>query len=483
MAQVNAGKLRICWGVKRGKRLVCKEPVTDEAIIEEVKRLIEELKRRIERHRDKLGSAAFIDELINLLERWLEEHKNDKGKKIKEAKKIARKMIKLLRKLRRRWVEEYWKQLLELIEMLKRNAIDVIVTGGNGEKSLMVHIYNREVAVKVARVTKSGGVAISLSLSKLDGDDIKIANTFSDKELLKAIQHGWEMTDGSVEHGHPAMGTSQPWQVVLWSLCYPGKIRMYINGIGINEDGVSIMWRLIAKDHRAKPKRGVAEEVERLGTERLKVFLAPAVWSDGNINVSKRYMRLIMGLAKYDLWLGIIERLINELGFTIRLREYKVEVEVKSSKAVKLARDWLSVPDIRELIELGASLPGGEKLRRIIELASKDVKERGSSSITIPGTSISMSIHIDKQCKVELRAWRRDEKEALKLVEELRRAGYNPSMYVEKGSHVVSITYSNICESPLKPIVCRKLGEWLENEKRRERITKAIQNLKCFNDT
>ncbi|MGC9179592.1 MAG: hypothetical protein ACP5GZ_05195, partial [Vulcanisaeta sp.] len=160
-----------------------------------------------------------------------------------------------------------------------------------------------------------------------------------------------------------------------------------------------------------------------------------------------------------------------------------VEVEVKSSKAVKLARDWLSVPDIRELIELGASLPGGEKLRRIIELASKDVKERGSSSITIPGTSISMSIHIDKQCKVELRAWRRDEKEALKLVEELRRAGYNPSMYVEKGSHVVSITYSNICESPLKPIVCRKLGEWLENEKRRERITKAIQNLKCFNDT
>ncbi|MGC9180918.1 MAG: hypothetical protein ACP5GZ_12060, partial [Vulcanisaeta sp.] len=176
MAQVNAGKLRICWGVKRGKRLVCKEPVTDEAIIEEVKRLIEELKRRIERHRDKLGSAAFIDELINLLERWLEEHKNDKGKKIKEAKKIARKMIKLLRKLRRRWVEEYWKQLLELIEMLKRNAIDVIVTGGNGEKSLMVHIYNREVAVKVARVTKSGGVAISLSLSKLDGDDIKIAN-------------------------------------------------------------------------------------------------------------------------------------------------------------------------------------------------------------------------------------------------------------------------------------------------------------------
>ncbi|MGC8608233.1 MAG: hypothetical protein ACP5L5_11845, partial [Vulcanisaeta sp.] len=99
-------------------------------------------------------------------------------------------------------------------------------------------------------------------------------------------------------------------------------------------------------------------------------------------------------------------------------------------KAVGLARDWLAVPDLRELIELGAGLPGGDKLKRMIELASKDVKKRSrSSSINIPGTDISMSIHIDKHCKVELRAWRRDEKEALRLVEELKKAGYNPTIY------------------------------------------------------
>ncbi|MGC9153969.1 MAG: hypothetical protein ACP5GY_09650, partial [Vulcanisaeta sp.] len=201
------------------------------------------------------------------------------------------------------------------------------MTGGNnGNKSLAVHLYNKDVAIEVKRVAKGGSITISLSLSKLEGDDVRVTNTFSDEEALKAIQRGWEMTDGGIKHKHPAMGTSQPWQVVLWSLCYPGKIRMYINGIGINEDGVSIMWQLIAKDHRAKPKRGVAEEVERLGTERLKAFLAPAVWSDGDVNVSKRYVRLIMGLGKYDLWLGIVERLINELGFTIYPREYSVEV-------------------------------------------------------------------------------------------------------------------------------------------------------------
>ncbi|MGC9153981.1 MAG: hypothetical protein ACP5GY_09710, partial [Vulcanisaeta sp.] len=101
-AQMNG--LRICWGVRRGKRLVCKEPVTDEAVIKEVLELVDELKRRIERHRGKLENAAFIDELINLLEQWLKEHENDRGRKIKESKKVVREMIKLLRKLRRKWV-------------------------------------------------------------------------------------------------------------------------------------------------------------------------------------------------------------------------------------------------------------------------------------------------------------------------------------------------------------------------------------------
>jgi Icc-related predicted phosphoesterase len=484
-AQVDVGMLRICWGVRRGKRLVCKEPVTDEETIREVEGLISELRRRVERHKGKLENAAFIDELIDLLERWLEEHKSDEGKKVRKARKIVKRMIELLRRLRRRWVEEYWKQLLELIELLERNATDIIVTRGNSDnKSLIAHIYSKDVAINISKITKSEGVTISLTLSKLEGDYVKVANTFSDEELLKVIQHGWEMTDGFVEHKYPAMCTNQTWQAVLWSLTYPGEVRMRIYGIGINEDNVSIRWHLTAKDHVAKPKRGVAKEVERLGTERLKAFLAPAIWSDGTVYITGiEYMALIIGLSKYDLWFNIIERLINELGFTVQPRNYSVEVVVRSSKAVRLARDWLSVPDIKELIELGASLPGGEKLRRIIELASKDVKERGISSIAIPGTDISMSIHIDSNCHVELRAWRRDENETLRLVEELNKVGLHPSIYVERGYYVVSINHTNIRDSPLKLVVCQKLGKWLEGEKderRKKRIARAMQNLKCF---
>ena len=208
---LGAAKPRICWGVRRGRRLVCKEPVTDEAIIEEVKRLIEELKGRIERHKDKLESAAFIDELIGLLERWLGKHENEKGRKIKEARRLARKMIELLRKFRERWIEVYWRQLLELMELLEKNAIDVIVTGeNNNDKSLTIRLYNKDVAVEVDKVAKSGNITINLTLSELEGDDVKVLNTFNDKKVMEPLQRGWELTDGGVINDHPAMNTAQP---------------------------------------------------------------------------------------------------------------------------------------------------------------------------------------------------------------------------------------------------------------------------------
>ena len=485
-AQVNVEKLRICWGVRRGRRLVCGEPVTDETVIKEVKELISELKERVERHKSKLENAAFIDELIDLLERWLGEHKGDRGRKVREARKVVRKMIGLLKELRKKWVEIYWRQFMELMDLLEKSAIDIIVTGeNNGNKSLMIHLYNKGVAIEVNKVAKGRGITINLTLSELEGDDVMVANTFSDEEALKAIQHGWEMTDGSVEHGHPSMVTSQPWQAVLWPLCYPGRIHMYISGININGDAASITWRLIANDHETKPKEEVAEEVRKLSTERLSMFLAPAVWGDGYINVGERYLKLVVGLAKYELWLGIIERLVNELGFTIKVRDYKVEVKVNWSKAVKLVRDWLAIPDIRELIELGASL-GGEKLRRIIELANMEVKESGNKSIMIPGTNISMTIIVRGDCKVELRARRKDEIETLRLVEELKKAGYETSLRVARRYYEVAILHSKIRDKPeLREPVCRKLGEWLNetsNERRKKKIAKAVQKLKCFDN-
>ncbi len=486
MAQSTINGLRICWRAKRGKRLVCKKPITDEEVVKEVLGLINELKERINKHKGKLETAAFIDELISLLEQWLEEHRNDKGKKVRETRKIVRKIIKLLKKLRKKYVEAYWRQLLELMNLLERNATDIIVTGENDNvKSLVVHLYNKDVAVIVSKIAKSGSTTINLTLSELEGDHVDVANTFSDKEVLKAVQRGWELTDGGVTGGHPVMTTTQPWQLILWALCYPGKVHVRIDGISINENGASIKWHLTAMDHKSKPKKEAAEEAKKLNVNELKVFLAPAIWGDGHIFTKERreYIRLIIGLTKYDLWYEVTERLINELGFRRYVRGYKVEVEVRSSKAIKLAKTWLETPNLRELIELGASLPSGGKLRRIIELASKEVKEKGSSSIVIPGTNVSMGIHIGNKNSVVLRTVRKDEKEVLRVYEELKNADYKPTIYVENKNHVIIMAYTKIVKDPrLREPVCRKLSEWLnetKDEKRRKKLTEAIQKLMC----
>ncbi|WP_292000592.1 hypothetical protein, partial [Caldivirga sp.] len=323
----------------------------------------------------------------------------------------------------------------------------------------------------------------------LKGGYVKVANTFSDEEVLNLVQHGWEMTDVSIEYGHPAMSTNQPWQVLLWALSYPGKVYMHINGININEEGISIKWHLIANDHRAKSRGEIVEEVKRLSIEGLKAFLASVIWGDGYVNVGGKYVRLVMGLSKYErYWLGIIKRMIDELGFIgPYMNEYRIEVEVRISKAIKLARAWFEIPDIRELVELGAGLPDGEKLKRMIELANMEVREIGKSSINVPGTDVKMNIRIRSDYEVELRAWRRDRSKALRLIEELRNAGYNPIMYVDGEGYTISITHSKVkSDERLRKPVCELLYRWLNetsNEKRRVRIVAAMRNLECLNDT
>ncbi len=119
------------------------------------------------------------------------------------------------------------------------------------------------------------------------------------------------------------------------------------------------------------------------------------------------------------------------------------------------------------------------------QFALKNAKRFRSSLINVPGTNINMTVHITGKYNVELQIKRRDKNEALRLVEELEKAGYNPSIYVVDENHVVSITHVNVRDSPLKPVVCQKLSEWLNeinDEKMGKKITAAMQNLKCLDN-
>ncbi len=145
--------------------------------------------------------------------------------------------------------------------------------------------------------------------------------------------------------------------------------------MNLNEADVSIKWRLTAVDHRneVESKTKVAEEVSKLDEEKFLTFLLFAILGDGNINVEKKRIGLVIGGSKRELWVGIIDRM-RAIGFRDIDRKVANHYEIYSSKAVGLARKWLSNALIRAMIEDLSSLPDAEKFRRLLALASTKIK-------------------------------------------------------------------------------------------------------------
>ncbi|WP_243680932.1 hypothetical protein [Vulcanisaeta souniana] len=121
---------------------------------------------------------------------------------------------------------------------------------------------------------------------------------------------------------------------------------------------------------------------------------------------------------------GIIERIKN-LGFKDHNNRNTKEYMIHSSKAVELARKWLSNALIRAMIEDLSSLPDAEKLRRLVALASAKVKPRGGrSSVEVAG--VRMNVRVGNN-RVELVIMRSRLEDAETILKKLKNAAITPS--------------------------------------------------------
>ncbi|WP_243670869.1 hypothetical protein [Vulcanisaeta sp. JCM 16161] len=191
---------------------------------------------------------------------------------------------------------------------------------------------------------------------------------------------------------------------------------------------MSTMWHLMALDHKGvfKDKSEVVEVASGLSDEEFPMFVLYAILGDGDVNIKKKRIRLIMGHSKLELWNNIIERLKN-LGFRIDSDyEHAVVYIVKSSKAIELAKKMLGDSAIKTLVKDLVQLPDAEKPRRLIELSGMEPRPLGRSSIEVAG--VSMNVHVNNNGTVELRTWRKDYGEAKAVQEMLRDAGYDAGL-------------------------------------------------------
>ncbi|GAB6946932.1 hypothetical protein JCM16161A_10620 [Vulcanisaeta sp. JCM 16161] len=491
--------LGICWGVKvRGsRRLKCGEPVDDPRIIEETMKLINEFINRVEKHRAILlsDSNTPFDNAINALNNWLRrieakvEEDNDEGiANLRRAMlNVGGKMLELVEEARKRWLSTYRRELEELVEKLRSGDVKVTMNGEpfDGNKSFTAHLYTENLAITIDRVAKSRNVTIQISLTGLKGTHVVTPRLFDDGRL-RAMQCGLLLTDGSIDkEGYPTMSTAQLWQVIAWLIAWPGKNRIRIHGLSLNDGDVSVTWQLRAVDHKGvfENKPEVAKATSKLGDEEFPPFLLYVILGDGDVNVEEKSVRLYMGRSKLELWGGIIDRL-EGLGFRRKDGGYRVVYVVRYSKAIELAKKMLSEPSIKALIEDLSQLPDAEKPRRLITLASIVPKPKGRSSIEVAG--MRMSIHVYNSGAVELRARRWNYEDVISIQERLKGAGYNAELRSLSRYFEVYICHSDVKKRPeLVAKACevlKRMHEEAANEGKGERawlIARAMVRLNC----
>ncbi|MGC9226018.1 hypothetical protein [Caldivirga sp.] len=488
----------ICWGVRRrGRRLVCGEEVRDPKVIEETLGLISEFLMRVKKHKDMLLNDVNtpFDDSIKALSGWMSSVVvvTERDKVIAESKhaghEAGKAMVKLLSQARERWFRTYKPELEELIGKLQSGEAMIIITGDSFDKnkSFTAHLYMEHIAIEVERVAKSRSITMNIKLTGLKGVSVIVSKLLSGNRL-RAMQYGLLLTDGSIhDDGYPEMTTNHIWQAITFSLIFPGKVYMNIEGVSLSDDYVSITWRLRAINYKGKfeSKAKIAEKMNKLNNKEFMGFLLLATLCDGLTDIEMKRIMLFIGNLKHNLWSGIVERLVS-YGFREGDGGYRKIYTVWKSKAVAVAKSMLSNPKIRALIEDLSQLPDAGKLRRLLMLSNMEIKPRGNSSVEVI-KGLKMNIHVKPNGYIELRIKRKGYDNARSIWERLRKADYNAKLrQLSDRFFEVYITQIWFIDHPKLIIkICRVLRNMYEeaigksNAKRASVMAQVMTRLGC----
>ena len=310
-------------------------------------------------------------------------------------------------------------------------------------------------------------------------------------EVLRALRGGLEETDGFVNGDKAAIGTSQVWQVIIWALLYPGRARVRINAININENNVTVLWYLRSSH---KPLKGVIiNDVDKLSEKELLAFMFTVILGDGSVDIVKvmknsrvyeeAVIKIGMSSKKFGMWAPLLGRL-KEMGFRSGKPNLNnsngVEVKFSGSNAIGLVRAMISVlpPILRDVLDT-LDFEKWLNMKRVAEMELK--WRRGEMSIDIAG--YKFTVHIQKNT-VMLEHKVRDDIEIRKVIDALRaRYGDGFIVNVHKGGKQLAIRipmyifekYEGIKEQVIE-VLCKKL-EKTKDERKRQVIIKHLKRL------
>lgn len=410
----NFSAISICQGVREGKRLVCKELVTDSEIKKDVMKFLSETLNRIEKW--KVHNTWWIDELyIKNIEEFRKKLKNIEDKYpekiINNVKTIVESLLNYIYiNLRSYWENKISLEIEKIIERIRNGKVEVVVN--KTEKTLMIHIYEDNVELKINKIYNSNSVIIQLVLNGMKGFSINIPNVFNEllnkeeyekfiKEVLIPMEGGFAMTDEGINKNKPSMKTSRLWQVLLWSLIYPGEIYIIIDTINVNKSGESIIYHLRANSHTSF-KQKVPEMIRSFDDTAFLNFLLTVILGDGDIVIRRRKegytsfeIRITAGGEKINALRSILERFDSmKIRYSLGRQKGGIKIIIESNYAIELSRKIINVlpPIMKALLDLLETfgLNKWSKLKRIAN--AKLAFKPGNSQVNILSIGFTISI-------------------------------------------------------------------------------------------
>ncbi len=405
-------------------------------------------------------AIKLLNNLITLLEKWkiydtswIKYVYDNELEKISIANvtgSIADSIIKLSKEIRN-YIEntlmQYWvtyisNDIKKLIDDIK-NGRTIVIMEDTGN-SLTLRIYGKYTELFAEKIYKSNSTVFHIifnELSPLYINTFDILVNIIDKNEYKTIEEkiliplrlGWAITDESVTSTNkPSLRTHQLWQLLLWSLLYPGTIRIKIDGIAVTENELSIRWKLNPTSSDYISLKGmVADIVPKFNDTMFWLFLfAIILGGDGNVSIyqtSSGDMKLLIEISispiKFNiLWKPLILKKLdqykNKLGlyYAVEDKGYKIRVRFAGHNAIIIARQIIS--SLPPLLRTLLAIIGFEKWNKMLQIANFKLNHyKGQLKLTIKGVTFSMSI---SNSGAELYIRVRDEAEANKLIEYLK---------------------------------------------------------------
>ncbi len=411
--------------------------------------------------------------------------------------KLIDKYINYIKSLRDYWIRSgIGSEVRRIFDDLRSGRAEVVIwNNGSG-----FSVYGGRLTLSVHKT--NSGVLVHLELKGLEGVVIDAPDIFRRVmgedgygrfiEELIGLRGGFAITDEYVKDGKPAMDTTQPWQVLLWSLLYHGRVYVRIGEVNVNEGSVTMSWRLIANNHNSL-RGAITKNAEKLSDRAIHALMFTVVLGDGSAFIKEitsstctrlsPTIKIAMSNSKFEALEPILNRLSEMIGWSSYFDRdgNVVRIVFNDDHAINLTRAMINalpliLRDFLDALEFSKWL----RLRRIAEIETKP----GMSGLSVIAAGYRFTVHV-KGGTVELRRvvsnWARVN-EAFNSLREEYGEDFITHIRINKDGRKLTVVipihvferYGDIKEQVIK-VLCRKY-EAVNNEKRQE-ITKALRRL------